>query len=220
VTNGFWQGTTGSASGTFTDQAPLTANTNTWNAIHRSVWKTVVTTVNQQVGQRQSQLMFFRGNSASLGGFFFQCRFGIEAWTAGDRLFVGVNAGSNTFGTTPISASFNYVGFVIDAGETAITFQTNGASGAATKTAIAGQVALSASNGYDAYIYARPNDSTIYYRLDHINSQATLINSSSTLTLPNNSSSMNAMAIMSNGANTGVGAAGIGVARIYVETDY
>jgi hypothetical protein len=218
ATNGFWQGTSGSASGTFTEMLPTTNNI--WTAVHRAKWANVVTTINQQVGQRGAQAMFFRGNSASLGGFFFTARFGIENWTAGDRLFVGLHSVTTNIVTTPVSASLNYCGFVVDAGESAITFQTNQGSGTATKTAIAGQPALSASIGFDAYIYCKPNDTTIYYRLDYLNTQVTLINSQSTATLPVNTTMMAPAAFMSNGANTAAAAAGIGVARIYVETDY
>ena len=164
--------------------------------------------------------MFFRGSVAGQGGFFFFCRFGTTAWTAGDRLFVGLSTGTTAVVTVNPSTLTNLVGFGIDAGDTAITFMTNDNTLTATKTAIAGQPALAANQGYDAYIYAKPNDSVIYYRLVNLNTGAEIVNTSVNTNLPVNTTAMAPQALMSNGANTPVTSAQIGVNRMYVETDY
>lgn len=217
VTAGLWLNTAGAGAGTFASLLPTM--TNAWTAIRRSAWRTVVTTANQQVGQRSSEALFFRGAAARMGGFFFFCRFGIENWTAGDRLFVGLTIGTTAIVTVQPSTLLNTCGFGIDAGDTAISFMHNNGSGTATKEAIAGQPALAANNGYDAYIYCKPNDTTLYYRLDNIVTGLNIIESSVTLKLPANTTLMMAAAVMSNGANTPVNSAGIGVSDIYVETD-
>ncbi len=218
ATAGVWQGTAGAGAGTYTTALPTT--TNLYTATKRGQWATVVTTTNQQVGQRSTENMFFRGSVAGQGGFFFFCRFGTTAWTAGDRLFVGLTPNSTAIVTAQPSADANTAGFGIDAGDTAITFMHNDGSGTATKDAIAGQPTLANNQGYDAYIFAKPNDSTIYYRLVNLNTGAEIINSSTTTDLPVNTTTMSAHAVMSNGTNTPVTAAQIGVNRMYVETDF
>jgi len=185
----------------------------------RGQWATVATTANQQVGQRNSELMFFRGSVAGQGGFFFFCRFGTTAWTAGDRLFVGLSTGTTAIVTGNPSNLTNVLGFGIDAGDAAVTFMHNDNTTTATKVAIAGQPTLAANQGYDAYIYAKPNDTTVYYRLVNLNTGAEIVNTSVNTNLPVNTTMMSAKALMSNGTNTAVTAAQIGVNRIYVESD-
>ena len=217
ATAGVWQGTAGAGAGTYTTALPTA--TNFYTAMKRGQWATVVTTTNQQVGQRSTENMFFRGSVAGQGGFFFFCRFGTTAWTAGDRLFVGLIPNSTAVVTANPSLDANSVGFGIDAGDTAITFMHNDAAGSATKDVIAGQPALAANQGYDAYIYAKPNDTTVYYRLVNLNTGAEIINSSTATDLPVNTTMMSAHAVISNGANTPVTSAQIGVNRMYVESD-
>ena len=217
ATAGVWQGTAGAGAGTYTTALPTT--TNFYTAMKRGQWATVVTTTNQQVGQRSTENMIFRGSVSGQGGFFFFCRFGITTWTAGDRLFVGLSPNSTALVTAQPSADPNIAGFGIDAGDTAITFMHNDNAGAAVKDAIAGQPTLASNQGYDAYIYAKPNDTTIYYRLVDVNTGAEIINSSTATDLPVNTTMMSAHAVMGNAANTAVTAAQIGVNRMYVETD-
>lgn len=218
VAAGLWVGTVGATAGTFTTSLPTT--TNTFTTIRRSSYKTVITTTNQQVGQWSSEKIFFRGNAAGQGGFFFFCRFGIGNWTAGDRLFVGLTAGTiAALVTVQPNTLLNTCGFLIDAADTAITFASNDGTGTATKTAIAGQPALASNQGYDAYIFMPPNSSTIYYRLDNINTGANIVDSSVSADLPVANTMMSAAAVMGNAANTPVNSAGIDISDIYIETD-
>jgi len=69
-------------------------------------------------------------------------------------------------------------------------------------------------------MYAKPNDSTIYFRLDDINAGTTLIDSSKTTNLPTNTAFLGPQVTMSNGtANTTVTTTAIGIAKIYIESD-
>lgn len=115
------------------------------------------------------------------------------------------------------SALNNTVGFCVDSTDSAITFLTRGT--VATKTAIAGQPALANNQGYDAYIFCPPNGTEIFYRLDNLNTGATIVFSSTTANLPTNTTMLSANALASNAANALVTATQIGVNRIYVETD-
>lgn len=213
---GVWQGTSGSNLGVPTIALPTTTNLAT--ALRRSLFPTVVTTLNQQVGTR-TEAMFFRGNIAGMGGFFMATRFMLSNWTTGDRLFVGFSSVATSVVTVEPSSLLNILGFGIDAADTAITFMHNDGTGTCTKDAIAGQPALAINNGYVAYIFCKPNDSTVYYRLDNLLTGAVLIDTSATTDLPVNTTPLVCQAIIGNAANTAVNAASIGINRIYIETD-
>ncbi len=211
-------GSAPTAAGTYT--GPALATTSLYTIQPRGAYATVVTTTNQQVGIRPAAAagLWLRGASAGQGGFLFVCRFGIEAWTAGDRLFVGMSAATTALTTGDPSAIVNMLGFGIDAGDTAITFMHNDGSGTATKTAIAGTT-LAALQGYDAYIFCKPNDSTVYYRLDDVNARTTLVDTSTATDLPVNTTFLSPAAVMGNASNALVTAAQIGVVEIYLESD-
>jgi hypothetical protein len=193
------------------------ATTNIYTTMRRSVFPTV-TTANTQVGAR-TEAMFFRGAATGMGGFLFVCRFGLEVWTTGNRLFVGLSAASTALTTVNPSTVANSIGFAVDASDTTISFLHVDGTPTATKETISSQPALATNNGYDAYIYCRPNDTTVYFRLDNVNTGVTLIDSSVTTTLPVNTTMLVAHAAMGNAANTGSAAAKIGVNRMYIETN-
>jgi hypothetical protein len=217
---GTWTGTNGvnvnSGSGTTLSTSPTT--TTPYTAMRRTSIATAVTTTNQQVGLR-SELMFLPGASGGQGGFFFSCRFGFDAIAAGCRAFVGFTTTTLITAADP-STLTNILGFGFDAADTAWSFYHNGASGTATKEPIPGQGTLATNNtGYDAYIWAPPDSSVVYYRLDRTDTGAILVDTSIGTNLPVNTTMLMATAMMSNGtANTAVGAATIGINRIYVET--
>lgn len=216
VAAGLWSGTSGSNLGTPAIALPTVTNIGTM--MRSSLFPSVVITANQQVGTR-SEAMFFRGNATGIGGFFFACRFMFSTWTAGNRLFVGMCAGTTAVVTVQPSTLTNMLGFGIDAGDTAITFMHNDAAGTCTKDPIAGQPALATNNAYAAYIFCKPNDSTVYYRLDDLNAGTTIIDTSTNTDLPVNTTGLCAQAIMGNAANVVAGNATIGVNKIYIETD-
>ncbi len=208
------------SSGTFTN--PSIATTNLYTLQGRGSWASVVTTANQQLGIRMSpaaSLSWYRTTgTAGQGGFLFVCRFGFETWTAGDRLFVGMSSASANLTSSNPSATINMCGFGIDAGDTAITFMHNDGSGTATKTAITGTT-LANNQGYDAYIFCKPNDTVVYYRLDDTNAGTTLADTSTASDLPASGTQLGFAGLMGNAANTVVGNATIGIVSIYIETD-
>lgn len=214
---GVWQGTVGSNMGTPVIVLPTTTNLATM--LRRSVFPSLITTANQQIGTR-TEAMFCRGNAATLGGFFFVARFMLATWTAGDRLFVGLCAGTTAIVTVQPSTLLNTVGFCVEAGDTAISFLHNDGVSTGIKDVIAGQPALATNQGYAAYVFCKPNDSVVYWRLDNINLQTTIAEGSTSTKLPVNTTLLTAQCIIGNAANTAsAGLASIGVNRIYVETD-
>lgn len=217
VAAGLWQGTAAGATGG-TMARNLPTYTNLWTTVNRQSYANVVTTANQALGISSSEAMFFRSTTAGFGGFFFACRFGLTAWTANGRVFVGLAVTATPTTSNP-SAAVNMCGFGIDAGDTAFTFMSNDATGAATKTAIAGQPTLAANQGYDAYIFNPPGVATIYYRLVNFNTGAEIVNASIAADLPTNHTNMLLHARAGNAALTTANAVSIAINRIYCETD-
>jgi|GEM_PF-2015083 len=213
---GVWNGTVGANLGTAAIALPTT--TNLYTVMRRSTFASVVTTANQQVGTR-TEAMFFRGNATGLGGFLFVCRFGFNVWKTGNRLFVGLSVATTAQVTVNPSTLLNQIGFGVDTADTAITFMHNDGAGTCTKDAIAGQPSLANNNGYDAYIWCAPNDTTVYYRLDDVLTGATIIDTSTSTDLPVNTTALLAHCAMSNASNVLVNDATLGINRIYIETD-
>ncbi len=203
-----------------TASTPALATTNLYTVQMRVARATVITTANQQIGVVGGTVApYLRGASAGQGGLFFICRFGFETWTAGDRLFVGLASAVGSMVTGQPSAITDMMGFGIDASDTAITFMHNDSSGTAVKTSIAGTT-LASGQGYTAYIFCKPNDTVVYYRLDDINAGTTLVDSSiGTSELPTNTTFLFPAIVMGNAANTVAGNATIGLIELYIETD-
>jgi hypothetical protein len=213
---GLWIGTGGAGAGTYSLGLPT--NTSVYTTIKRGRYANVITTTNQQVGQKSSDAMWFRGSVTGRGGFLFFCTFGFDAWTAGSKLFVGLTSNTGNIVVGNPSANTNTIGFIIDSGDTAISFMSN-SGGTSTKTAIGGQPTLSANTGYVAWIYMAPNTNVYGYRLDNINSGTTIVNTITTgINAPAVNTPMVAACLASNGANTGATAVNLGINRIYIET--
>lgn len=218
ATAGVWFGAIGTttSAGTFTAAAPTT--TSLYTIQTRSRYANVATTANQILGIRWSATpTYFLGNTTGRGGFFFFCRMGFDVWTNGGRMFVGLT--SNTAGTTVSgnpSATNNTVGFCIDSTDNgAISFLMRGT--AATKTST-GYTAVS-GKGYDVYMWAAPNSTTVYWRIDDTNAGTSASGSTST-----NAPAVNTMmlpnVLASNAALTTVTSIQLGINRLYIETDY
>ena len=183
----------------------------------RSVF-TVATGINLMNSYR-SENMFSRGTGAGMGGFFFFARFGLNVWTPNNRFFVGLALDTTALLTANPSSKFNLLGFGVDQGDTEFTFIHNDAAGAAVKEPITG-IGLATYNAYDAYIYCKPGDSTVYYRLDDITAGVTLVDTSVTGDLPLNTTMLNAVCAIGSGSNAGAAAASFGLNRLYIESDF
>lgn len=213
ATAGSWMGSSGAGAGTFA--SPTLATTSIYTTIRRSRYSNVVTTLNQILGQRNSEAMFFRGNTANQGGFFFFARMGFDTWTNGGRMFVGFATATTVISANPSSLN-NTMGFCVDSGDNgAISFLTRDT--AATKQATG--LTVVTGKGYDCYIFARPNDTNVYYRIVDINT-GTEYSNVATATLPTNTTGLTANVLASNAALTVANNIQIGVNKIYVETDY
>lgn len=220
ATSGVWIGTTGGTSnGTYATLAPIPANSLS-QCYKRGRWSNVVTTVNQVLGMRNTEALWYRGNAASKGGFFFYCKFGTGTWTNGGRIFVGLSSATNTTTACPVvtanpSTVNNTVGFAVDDTDAgAIQFLTRGT--AATKAAVGENLAT--NSGYEAFMFCPPNSASVKWRLVNVNTGAVLTGEA-TLNLPANTTLMMANCSASNAALTAANAVQIECAKIYIAQD-
>lgn len=217
VTGGVWLGTSGQVSGTYGTVLPV-FNSTKYASVRRSRWANVVTTLNQVIGQRQTELMYGRGSVAGVGGFNFYARGGADVWTNGCRFFAGLT--SNATGTpasTDPSTVANTCGFCVDAADNgAISFMTRDGA-AVTKTATG--YTMATGKGFDFYMFCAPNSNKIDWRIVDINAE-TEASGSATTNLPVSTVTMCANFIGSNAAVTPVSSIMLTLNRIYVETDY
>lgn len=189
----------------------------------RTRWANVVTTTNQTLGVHTvtAQKSFWRGNAAGLGGFNFHCRFAIGLWPAATvRLFVGLSD-QNTSPVASDTLAGNCCGLWHDTTEAAsvLNFVTrNGTT--ATKAAITLAANLAAGQCFDFYMWAAPNGSAIFYRLDELNTGTTLVDTSTTTTIPSSTAFMGPTLQMSNGtANVTVATTAMEVMAFSCQSD-
>jgi hypothetical protein len=214
---------TAQAVGQINHPTPATTAPAVVNQMYRTRFVNAATTTNQVIGitaMATGVPSFWLGNAAGLGGFFFYSRFIIELWPAATvRLFVGLSDQSTAVVTSDTYAG-NLCGLshITTDAATVLKFVTrNGTT--ATTTNITLTTALAAGQAFDFYMYAPPNSTTLYYRLDDINAGTTLTDTSTTATLPTNTAFMGPQITMSNGtANTTVTTTGIGIPNVYIES--
>ena len=214
ATAGVWLNGSGAGNGTFTNVNPTTGATK-YQSIRRSTYANVITTTNQLLGQTAGQQCFFRGGTAGQGGFFFYTRCGFDVWTNGGRFFAGMTTGTTVASADPSSTN-NTVGFCVDAADNgAISFLTRGT--AATKASTG--LTITSNKGYDIYIYCASNSSQYTWEIVDINT-GTAVTGTATANLPTNTQLQFPYVLASNAALTPATSISLGIAKIYIETDY
>lgn len=188
--------------GTVSHPTPSSTAPAIYNQQKRTRWANVATTTNQTLGLHTvtAQKGFWRGNAAGLGGFNFHCRFAIGLWPAATvRLFVGLSD-QNTSPVASDTLAGNCCGLWHDTTEAAsvLNFVTRNNT-TTTKAAITLAANLAAGQCFDFYMFAAPNGSVINYRLDEINTGTTLVDTSTSTTIPLNTAFMGPTLQMSNG---------------------
>jgi hypothetical protein len=192
-----------------------------YTTIQRSRYTNIATTSVQAVGPRTLGGPFITSSVAGVGGFFFFSRWGIEQAHASFpsvRGFVGLGNNSSVVSAS-ISAGVNLAGFGWDTGENSVMgFFHNDGSGSPTKITITTKVSV--LSGYDSYIYSRQGSpSVLYFRLDDINASSIIAEGSVVSDIPVNHVPLYAQATVSNGPYGQNSVIGIGVNKIYIETD-
>jgi len=214
ATDGLWIGTAGAGAGTFANTLP--SNSTLYTQMKRARYSNVATTTNQVLGQRNTEAMWWRGDSAGEGGYFVCSNFGYNTWTNGSRHFFGLHSGTTVVSAEP-SALNNTVGFAVDSGDNgAISFLTRDGS-AATKAPTG--LTIVSGKGYKACFYAAPNSSSIGWWIKDINT-GTEASGTATNTLPTNTTFLTVGVLASNAALTAANATQLEVNQITVQSDY
>lgn len=225
TTVGLSLGTPWAAGGTVSHPTPSSTAPAMFNQLKRTRCANVVTTTNQTLGISSivtGAHQFWRGNAAGLGGFFFAARFAVALWPANTcRIFAGLHSGTTNILASDTIPAISACGFwhaTTDNGTT-INFMTK--DGTTSSNVAITVPTIAAGNVYDAYMYMKPNDSTIYYRLDDVLTGTTLADGSKTTNLPATTTFMGPNVGMSNGtANVTATTVAVDVNRIYVESDH
>ena len=127
--------------------------------------------------------------------------------------YLSVSAGQ---GFKKINLVNNTIGFCVDAADNgAISFLSRDTASNKTGTGFA----ITTGKGYDVYMYAAPNSSTVYWKIEDLNA-GTEASGLKTLNLPATSTMLTAGVLASNAALTTVTATQLGINKIYIETDY
>ena len=160
---------------------------------------------------------YSRGNAANSGGFFFYCRFGLDTYAAGNRLFVGLEACGTLSGFwtgDPSAQTQDYIGLGMDAADTTASLYTRNNT-TTTKTAITGMPAAATAGAFflDFYLYCKPNDTTIGYRVDDLVAGSTVVDTTIATTLPRNTVGMAPTVLM--GSGTSAASCAISCAHLY-----
>lgn len=226
---------TGTTAGTFiggnltsagTVSHPTPTNTSRATGMRRIRHANVVTTTNQVLGFHggsADMAAYLRGNGNGPGGFFLFARFSTALWAANTcRLFVGLRSGTTAIVASDTVPGVSLCGFWHDTtvNGTTINFVTKDGTTLNNAGAITVPT-LAADVGFDAYIYCPPQGSTIYYRLDRLDTAATIVDSSTATNVPAATTFMAPECCMSNGtANTTVTTVAIALNKLYIESDY
>lgn len=215
ATAGLWIGTVGQGLGTFS--VGTFTNSNILTSMKRGRWANVVTTLNQVIGQRNTEAMFTLGSAAGQGGFFFYARAGFDIWTNGSRFFAGFATATTVVSANP-SLLNNTCGFAIDDTDNgAIYFFTRDNVGTITKT-YTGFTAAS-NKCYDLAMSCPPNGNYIGWKIKELisDTEATGVVTS---TLPLGTVWLTANVLASNAALTLVNSVQLSVNKIMIETDF
>lgn len=215
ATAGTWSGTSaGSGNGTYS--SPVLTTTSVYRMMRRGVWSNVVTTANQVIGQRNTESIWFRGDSTTKGGFYTCSTFGFDTWTNGSRAFFGLHSATTVVSSDPSSLN-NTVGFAVDAADNgAISFLTRNAS---TATKASTGLTIVTGKGYRACFYSAAADTQIGWWIKDILT-GTEASGTATTTLPVANTILAVGTLASNAALTPVNSVQLGVNQIYVQSDY
>lgn len=214
VTAGNWQGDLAVSAGTYS--FGTIATTNTYTSMRRSRYANIVTNANQVLGVINTNATWLRGNAASIGGFFYVARIGFDVWTNGGRFFAGLATATTVVSADP-SALANTCGFMVDAADNGLIYF--GTKDATTSNKTTTGFTIASNKGYDLYMFAAPNASSISWRIVEINTGSEASGTTST-NLPVNTTVLKGMALASNAALTPVTSVQLGINRIYIESDY
>ena len=208
ATSGLFLGTVGTSAGTFAQSLPTFTSTST--SIKRANYANVVTTTNQVLGVRNTELMY-----SVKAGFTFFSRCGVSTWTNGGRFFAGLSIANTVVSANP-SALNDTIGFGCDSGDNGLLYVISKNTGTVNKTSTT--LTLTSGKMYDMYLYCDPNGTSIKYSITDINTQVTVTGTINTV--PTASTLLNFGVNASNAALTPVTSINLSINKIYLESNY
>jgi hypothetical protein len=209
--------------GTVSHPTPSSTSPAIYSQQYRTRWANVVTTTNQTLGLHTvtAQKQFWRRNAAGLGGFLFHARFAIGLWPAATvRLFVGLSD-QNTSPVASDTLAGNCCGLWHDTTEAAsvLNFVTRNNT-TTTKAAFTLAANLAAGQCFDFWMWSQPNGSVVGYKVVELNTGTTLVDTTTSTTIPLNTAFMGPTLQMSNGtANITVTTTAFELARMSCQSD-
>ncbi len=209
-------GGTGTLTTNGTATARAMASTNFFTAARRVGYVSTAAAGNYASVARNERT-WWRGNAAGLGGFFFAARFGISdaAAVADAAAFCGL---SNPFiSNVSPEGLLNIVGLAHKTGQTTWRIMHNDGSGAATEIDLGANFPCDtrSTDLYDVRFYCPPNGSSIFYRVERLNT-GDVATGELTTDLPTNTSFLCAHIYRRNGATAL--AVGIDFCSLYIES--
>lgn len=148
------------------------ATTNFFAAMVRNRYSTTAT-ANVGAGVRSTSAQWFTSATPNLGGFFFVCRFGIAAYNATSRIFIGLAPAAVLAPATEPSFFANHIGFVVDAADVNFSFCANDANLGGTKVPLGANFPAKASAAtyfYEARIFVPSgNPATYFWSMHRLN---------------------------------------------------
>jgi hypothetical protein len=157
--------------------------------------------------------VWWRGNAAGLGGFFFACRFGIAQLNSTPRLSVGL--ATQIISGNPSSQS-NAVCVGADDTDTTLQVMHNDGSGTCTKVNLGASFPANTTNTdwYEVRFGCDPNGSVIHYSVERLNTGDYAEGTLST-NLPVNTTFLNPQAVFYTGATAAAVALDLGAMLIH-----
>ena len=207
---------------TATPAAVAMASTNFYTSIVRVRMQTTAV-AGVGCGVRSSTAQWFLSSTANMGGFFFVCRFGLNAITATNRGFIGLSATTAALSpTVNPSTLFNSMGLAWDSTDTTqMYFQSSPAASAATRVALGTNFRpqVAATDYYEFRMFSPSGGGqTVNYSIERLNdgsfAQGTF---NTTAAMPALNLILAAHVHYSNGTTAAAG--GVDLTSLYVETD-
>lgn len=182
-----------------TPTQPALAATNLHTSLNM-VRLTSAATANAASEMRVAFAPFWRGNAVGLGGFYAQWTWAMNSTTLLQRLAVGLWSATGATSTSQVPSNLTNCLFVgNDSADTTLQVMHNDGSGTCTKIDLGANFPASNTTAvYRSTFWCYPNDSTVYYEIERLDT-GVVVSGSLTTNLPPNNTFLAPHAYMNNG---------------------
>lgn len=196
-----------------TQAHPAIADTNIMTALRRATF-TTTTTAGNASGPRTTAAIAIRNR-----GFFFAARGGITTYQSAMQIFFGLSAASGIIAGDP-SAANNSCGFGKDTAKSVWQYWTRDGSTTDSTDSSESTAAGGAADVYDFFMFCKPGDSKITFRMTDITGPTVIVdNVEKSTNLPVSSTVLYAHAECRNVTGGAGTACAIFLGKMYIECD-